>query len=300
MNHNSLYNNVLTRLSCVATCLVTLVPLSAQAFSMRDVEFHNEARDTVRINEILTEAVAANPTSTSECAAFIGQKFLGTPYVAHTLEGEEEKLRVNLDELDCTTFVETVAALALTATENRTSWRDFLHSLESLRYRNGEMDGYPSRLHYICDWVVNNTYRGNLRDVTPLFDTPRYAVKTIDFMSAHRDKYPALADSANYARIRSIESGYYSHRFPYLNASQVRNKNFAYLFHSGDIVALTSTLKDLDVTHMGMIIVQEGVPHLLHASSSLGRVTLSEEPLHEFLRRNRQFTGVRILRLRDL
>ena len=43
-----------------------------------------------------------------------GLSFLKTPYVAHTLEvNDEEKLVVNFDEVDCTTFVEYVLALSL-------------------------------------------------------------------------------------------------------------------------------------------------------------------------------------------
>lgn len=43
----------------------------------------------------------------------LGETFLGTPYVGGTLEGEgEEQVVVNLEEMDCTTFVEYVLALA--------------------------------------------------------------------------------------------------------------------------------------------------------------------------------------------
>ena len=40
--------------------------------------------------------------------------YLGKPYVAHTLEiNDEEQLVVNLEEVDCTTFVEYVLAQSL-------------------------------------------------------------------------------------------------------------------------------------------------------------------------------------------
>jgi len=42
----------------------------------------------------------------------IGKSFLGTPYVAKTLEiGETEALVINFQGLDCTTFIENVLAL---------------------------------------------------------------------------------------------------------------------------------------------------------------------------------------------
>ena len=42
------------------------------------------------------------------------ESFIGVPYVAHTLDlNEDEKLVVNLHGLDCTTYVEAVTALTL-------------------------------------------------------------------------------------------------------------------------------------------------------------------------------------------
>ena len=60
--------------------------------------------------------------------------------MASTLENAdgEEQLTVNLDELDCTTFVDVILSLAYTAGQHRTSWRDFTSNLERLRYRSGE------------------------------------------------------------------------------------------------------------------------------------------------------------------
>lgn len=283
----------------LTTALAIVGGQPGHAFSIQDIEFHNEAVDTVRINQLLTSAIAAHPSTTGDCVVMIGEQLLGKPYVAHTLEGDSERLRVNLDELDCTTFVETVAALALTATDQRSSWRDFVGMLESLRYRGGQIGDYSSRLHYIADWVVDNTYRGNLRDVSTNIDGVRYAVKTIDFMSANRDKYPSLADSAIYEHIRNIETGYRNHRFPYIIPSLIGKKKAISEMRNGDLLAFTSVLRNLDVTHMGILVMRDGIPYVMHASMSAGKVVLSDVPLNEFLRRNRHFNGVRILRLRD-
>lgn len=300
MNFQSFLQNIslgTVRGLAVAACFSSA--FLAHSIAPMDVEWHNEAADTLRINSILSETVAKSLSTGSARMAFIGESLVGTPYVAHTLEGDEEKLRVNLEQLDCTTFVETVAALALTAGDGRTSWRDFLFNLENIRYRGGEMDGYNSRLHYICDWVVNNAFRGNLKEITQDLDGLRYAVKTIDFMSANRDKYPSLADSATFVSIREIEDGYRNHRYPFVKASNLGNSRNATLLRSGDILAFTSILKNLDVTHLGMVLMRDGVPHVLHASLNAGKVVVTDGPLSEFMHRNRQFTGARVLRLRD-
>lgn len=107
-------------------------------------------------------------------------------------------LTVNLDELDCTTFIENVVALALTVENHRCSWMDFINTLEAIRYRNGEANGYASRLHYISDWVITNSHRGYIRDVTDRIPNSDVEIKTLDYMSSHRNSYPAMADSATF------------------------------------------------------------------------------------------------------
>ena len=269
------------------------------ANAQTEVLFHNEASDTLRLTKMLDEAAAMKFSNPEERVAFFGKQFIGTPYGAHTLEGPVEILTVNLDSLDCTTFVETAMALSSTIGVRRSSWRDFIYNLRRIRYRNGEVDGYPSRLHYIADWVVDNQHRGNFRDATREF--PRYneMTRSIDFMSSNRDKYPALADDENYRRIRRIEEGYRQHRFPYIKTIDLQNKAIKAAFHNGDVVALISNLKNLDVTHMGIIVKEspDAEPYLLHASSSDGKVEISQRPLDDFLKKNRQWLGVRVFRL---
>ena len=266
-----------------------------------EVRFSNEASDTLKLTQLLDEGAAMHFDNPEARVAFFARKFIGTPYVAHTLEHDPETLTVNLDSLDCTTFVETAMALAYTLGERRTSWRDYVYNLRRLRYRGGEVDGYPSRLHYICDWAVDNKHRGNFSDVTREF--PRYneVRRTIDFMTSHRDRYPALADSANYERMRNVENGYRQHLFPYVKSMDLSNKAVKVAFHDGDVVALVSNLKNLDVTHMGIIVKESPTaePYLLHASSSHGKVEITSQPLAEFMKKNRQWLGVRVFRLNE-
>ena len=129
-----------------------LIPMLAGA--QASVNWHDETRDTARINEVLKASIA--------------RMFLGTPYVASTLEIEPERVTVNTDGMDCTTFVDNVLALARTVMEGRSDWRDFIYNLEWMRYRQGRVNGWPSRLHYISDWIVDNVGRGNIKEITSL------------------------------------------------------------------------------------------------------------------------------------
>ncbi len=202
-----------------------------------------------------------------------------------------------MDELDCTTFVETVLALAYTAGEGRSSWRDFIHNLEKIRYRNGIMNGYSSRLHYISDWIIDNSHRGNFNEATDLFPSYSYQIKTLDFMSTNRSSYKALSDSTEYERIKSTEIGYRNHRFPYIKREHLRKKEIMKAFKAGDVVALTTRIKGLDVSHLGFITFADGTPHLLHASLKEGKVTIEKLPLHESMMKGRSNTGIRVIRL---
>ena len=137
----------------------------AQAASVQRMRFHCD-QDTTRINQLLQDGIAIGIKTPNELVAFYADKLLSTPYVAHTLEGDEELLTINIDELDCTTFIETLYALARTTMNGRYSWRDYAANLENLRYRNGEMGDYSTRMHYISEWILNNSARGNLKEVT--------------------------------------------------------------------------------------------------------------------------------------
>ena len=278
----------------IATLLSTSQQSSAATPSQ--VRWHNESADTTRINRILTESASPDRTI-NQLMVYIGKQFEGTPYEASTLESTPEILTVNLDGMDCTTFIETVSALALTVSEHRNSWQDFLYNLEQLRYRQGQVDGYASRLHYISDWIVDNTHRGNLREVTDRTPAYSYVVKTLDYMSEHRDAYPALADNETFDKIKNTEVGYRSHRFPYVKSADLMSKKASSWLKEGDVIAFTTKTPGLDVSHVGIVVMVDGTPHLLHASSKDGKVETDEAPLAEYLRKNRNITGARFIRI---
>jgi len=282
------------------TLISLLIPLGAGAVMPGEVRWNNEAADTTRITRLLTDAarmLREQPQPvTGPVVAGIAETFIGTPYKGGTLEGKPEMLTVNLDSLDCTTFVETIVAIVLTVEDNRTAWQDYLFTLEQLRYRQGKMDGYSSRLHYPSDWIVDNVHRGNLREMTDRLPGVAYQVKTLDYMTAHRDAYPALADTAEYDKLKNFEIGYRSHRFPYIRAGALQGKWGRDNLSTGDIILFTTKTPGLDVSHMGIIIMQKDGPHLLHASSREGKVVLDPRPLSEYMTKNRNLSGARIIR----
>jgi len=269
------------------------VSIHASAISQAEVRWHNESNDTTAITQWLVDVSRTQPSSGAAMLAF-AEKMTGRPYEGGTLEGEPERLTVNIDAFDCTTLMETAAALTRTLNEGRTSWRDFIYNLEQLRYRGGEVNGYASRLHYFSEWIMDNVHRGNIREVTDRIGAQAsHQIKTLDFMSTHRDKYPALKDSANYEALKNVEIGYRSHRIPYIKTTDLNKAQL----RDGDIVAITTGIKNLDVTHVGIIKMIKGVPHLIHASSKAGKVIEDQVTLADYLRHRRDATGIRVIRL---
>ena len=108
----------------------------------------------------------------------IGRSFIGSPYKAHTLETDgEESLIINLREFDCTTFVETCLALTTEFKMGGYTFDSYQYILKRIRYRNGYIDGYNSRLHYFTDWITDNSELGYVKDATKIFDGVPYPNK---------------------------------------------------------------------------------------------------------------------------
>ncbi|WP_282054099.1 N-acetylmuramoyl-L-alanine amidase-like domain-containing protein [Maribacter luteus] len=225
----------------------------------------------------------------------VGKTFIGTPYVAKTLEiGETETLVVNLHGLDCTTFVENVLAFSLLLKEEKTDFDSFTNKLKTIRYKDGRLDGYASRLHYFSEWIANNEKKGLIQDITAVIGG-REITKEINFMSGHRDLYPFLKDDTNFEKIKASENFLNDQAICILPQEEIEANEP--MIQSGDIIALTTSIKGLDITHTGIATMEaDGRIHLLHASSS-GEVKVSELPLVDYLKKISKNTGIMVARV---
>ena len=224
----------------------------------------------------------------------IGESFIGFPYVEKTLEiGKEESLVVNLRGFDCTTFVENVLAFSILLKDNRDAFPDFISTLKTIRYRDGFLNGYPSRLHYFTDWIRNNNKKGLVKDITPDLGGTEVQ-KPINFMGTHRNLYPFLTDEANFNAILEVEAELAKEALCVLPQDAI--VGIEEKLKNGDIIALATSIKGLDVTHTGFAIRRpNGRIHLLHASTS-GEVKITEEPLIDYLKKIKSNTGIIVAR----
>ncbi|MBU2974784.1 N-acetylmuramoyl-L-alanine amidase-like domain-containing protein [Zobellia sp. B3R18] len=225
----------------------------------------------------------------------IGKTFMGTPYVAKTLEiGKTETLVVNLQGLDCTTYVENVLAFALTLKNGTSSFDEFTKTLENIRYKDGQLDGYASRLHYFSEWIANNEKKGLIKDITSEIGG-KEITKPINFMSTHRDLYPFLSDDENFEKVKASEN--YLNNQPICILAQDEIAANEHLIQTGDIIALTTSINGLDITHTGIATREkDGRIHLLHASTGSMKVEVSKKPLAEYLKGIKKNTGIMVAR----
>lgn len=225
----------------------------------------------------------------------IGLDFLNTPYVGKTLDkSKEEKLVINLHQLDCTTFAENCLALARTVKSDKPSVARFCAELEGIRYRGGKMDGYASRLHYFSEWIADNENRHHVQSMAAQMGGKALPLN-LYLMSKNPKEYPQLInDPATTAQIQAIEAKISAQKFYYIPADQF--ESIESLVKDGDIVTLTTSIPGVDVSHVGILLKKDGRIHLLHASSSMMKVTVSTEPFAQYLTKSKKTTGVMIAR----
>lgn len=275
--------NLFTALFIVGTSLVTFAQESVSALSS------------------LTIAGGKTP---SETAINIGKQFLGKPYVPHLLDASPtEQLVVNFQAFDCTTYLETVLALSL-------AWHDlpdkqnqeqleqaFTKYLTRLRYRNGRIDGYASRLHYFSEWLRDNERKGLVYDVTRELSGNLSVAKPVSYMTTATYKYPRLRDPAIYKQVAQTEASLSQQSFAFIPTKNIHLAESQ--LRDGDIIMLTAARPGLDMKHVGLAIRQaDGRVHLMHASSEGGEVMITPYSLTDYVAWHKHMSGIRVARLR--
>ena len=255
--------------------------------------------DSLKVVGLLESA--SELSGRANVTVFFARKLLGLPYVAHTLEvNRRERLVVNLRQLDCTTYVENVVALTMCARQKAYTFNAFCDNLRTIRYRGGFVPHYVKRLHYFTDWIEDNTAKGLCREVqAPV--PPFTAVQDINvyYMSTYPEKYKMLKDNPEYVpQIAETEKALNKKSFRYVPKSAVKNSTLLRsTIKDGDILALTTTLKGLDIQHVGFAVWHDDGLHLLNASSLRRKVVEEPLTLYSYLQRQRTMTGVRVVRL---
>lgn len=253
--------------------------------------------DSLKLKQLLQIATENNWSQNSlpEIELEVANYFKGSPYVANTLDQDStEKLIINLQGFDCVTFVENVVALSLTIHSGALTPENYRMNLQTLRYRNGVLDGYASRLHYFTEWLTDNQQKGILEIVSNKIGTADLDTK-VDIISRNWQKHRFHADTALFRKIQETEAQISSFKLKYIPKDQL--ENFESNIRNGDIIAITTSINGLDVAHTGMAVFVNERLHLFHASSANEKVVISEIPLSDYLKAKKSFTGILVGRL---
>lgn len=259
--------------------------------------FSLQANDSIRVEKWLKEAITLPKDSCR--TLYFAKQMLGVPYVAGTLDGNpSEELVVRTDALDCTTFVETVLALCVANKRGESDFESFKKALIQIRYRDGVLDGYSSRLHYFSDWIRNNEQMGFVRECTSETACSQQKELWLDFMTTHVDSYlPMKKDTFLVKEITLLEKEWQGVSVTYIPKEKLNLPSDNLKIKNGDILVITTNLKGLDVVHVGFAFWKSGKIHLLHASSNAKKVVEDPLSLYDYSKNKKTHTGVRVVRV---
>lgn len=228
--------------------------------------------------------------------AEIGKTFLGTDYAANTLSAEGgEQLRINLDGLDCYTFLEASLVFARLIKSSRYSFENFLSELELIRYRGGRLNKYPSRLHYFSDWIFDLDKRKIISDITEEIGGEDYP-NLVNFMSSHPSYYLELKNSPEFVdTMAEIEKEISSRKYFYIPQDKIHTAEDQ--IKSGDLIGITTDIEGLDIAHVGLAIEGKDCRiHFLHSPNKGKKVQITEIPLSDYIKGNKRQTGIIVAR----
>lgn len=257
----------------------------------------------------------------------ISELLLGVPYVGGNCgEGErgcyDRDPLFRLDQFDCTTYIETVMALAFVPAHDTRPEESFLYHLKNIRYVDGEDVSFVNRNHFTeLNWVPDMVRKNYVKDITleisPGAPTMR---RWVDVGVWYENKIAKLTPSEDMLEI--IEE---------LSRSSV-NKNIDHLAELAYVplkhllsfqdvrdrlkqkkVVIFNLVKHLHkeysadrtiVSHQGFIVEKNGVLYLRHATPASAHRKTVDMSMDEYVRERMKDTtwptlGMNILEIQD-
>ena len=268
--------------------------LSFSGLAAQRPRCHYTDKDSIMVEQLLKSGQTE--------VLYYARQFLGKPYVAHTLElyPDDERLVLNTQELDCTTYVDVVVALTQCARRGETAFHQFVNQLHMQRYWNGECSDYTSRIHYFSDWIRDNTRLGFCTEISS-DKAPFTAVQTVkvNYMTKHPQAYVALARHPEFiGKIARQEEDLTGRKYRYIpTRSLADSEALRKMVHDGDIIAITSTKEGLDIAHLGIAVWHADGLHMIDASSRHKKVVEETVTMQEYLKNRRDASGIRVVRI---
>jgi hypothetical protein len=196
------------------------------------------------IDEMLTTSAAMNDPS--QRVEFISRQFLGVPYQPLTLVGSPqtpEILVINLEAVDCFTFIDYVEAMRFSS-----SFLEFRGHLKRVRYRSSRV-AYGTRRHFFTDWLSVR----RIEDITSFIGQGR-EITVQKMLNVRNDRSCFLPGIPPVAR-----------KIRYLPAKDIGGPELAAM-KSGDYMGIYTDIGGLDVSHVGIFVRNRNRISFRHAS----------------------------------
>lgn len=197
---------------------------------------------------------------------FLSKHFLNTAYKESILTGDintPEVFVINLEEVDCFTFIEYIEAMRRSG-----SFNEFKQRLKDVRYRSGIID-FKNRNHFFTDWKVCNS--DFVFDVTEDVGAGKSREVT-KRLNEKQDGTPFLPGIACTQR-----------EITYLQSVYIDDSVMEKL-KTGDYIGIYSDKEGLDVSHTGIVVKGHDTVKLRHASSLKKYRKVLDEDLAEYIK----------------
>jgi hypothetical protein len=196
---------------------------------------------------------------------FLSARFTYSKYSDGTLIGDAatpEVFVINLKEIDCFTYLDYVEAMTLSR-----SFAEFRENLRNIRYRSGVLT-FENRNHFFTDWREVNA--DIVEDVTAYIagDTSIEIEKTLNVKE----------DGTNFLNgIQPVKR-----HLSYI-PSRMLNDELMEKLKTGDFIGIYSEIQGLDVSHVGIITIEDNIRYLRHASSAKEYRKVIDQDLKDYL-----------------
>ena len=227
-----------------------------------------------KVNTLLHQVSALSKTE--EKIDLLSRQFLNVPYRENTLTGSQDKpeiFMVNLEEVDCFTFIDYVEAMRLSKSLNEVKDR-----LKVVRYQEGVVN-FNNRNHFFVNWRENNS--DFVEDVTTIIGFCEQVDKELNNRGDGTFYLPGLACiklTINYIPSKSVDD------------------NVIDKLKTGDYIGIYSDQPGLDVSHVGILIINNDSINLRHASQKYQKVV--DEDFKKYIKNKPGIIVLRAKRLR--
>ncbi|NUN04115.1 MAG: DUF1460 domain-containing protein [Bdellovibrio sp.] len=251
---------------------------------------------------------------------YFSAKFLNKPYLGGALgEGAQSHFDndplYRFDAFDCTTYVETVMALALADSPS-----SFLEVLNRIRYQDGKISLFTRNHFTSLDWTPNAERLGYLRDftnylavgktmsLTTLIEKQKWYEKQAASMVKSTD---LIAEKMQYIKEKTQNLPNAVVSLPYIEKSDLlQNPEMLLHFPAAGVINIVRknwNVRDaigtaLDISHQGIFFERNGEIIFRHASFRKSSQYVVETPLLDYVRHNLSdptFAGINVLSLME-